>query len=312
VLSRILVADDDRTTVLIIAAALRGEFDVVVVSTGAEVLERATVGDIDLVLLDVMMPDLDGFEVCRRLKAHPHSMQIPVIFVTALEQTADEAQGFAVGAVDYITKPIRPSVVRARVHTHVELKRARDVLEQLASVDPLTGIANRRGFDAALHQEWRRSQRGSRWLSLALVDVDRFKQFNDRYGHLAGDERLRAIAASLVQCAQRAGEVAARYGGEEFALILPDVDPTMMQAVMRTLLSSVAVVGAAAGTAGADDIVTVSVGAISVIPARDAGEMLALAAADTLLYEAKALGRDCCVYQDLVSQDTMAIHRVVV
>ena len=150
VLPRILVADDDRMTVLIIAAALRGEFDVVIVSTGAEVLERAAAGDFDLILLDVMMPDLDGFEVCRRLANHPHTAKIPVIFVTALEETADEAHGFAVGGVDYITKPIRPAVVRARVRTHVELKRSRDALERLAAVDPLTGIANRRAFDSAI------------------------------------------------------------------------------------------------------------------------------------------------------------------
>jgi diguanylate cyclase (GGDEF)-like protein len=311
VLPRILVADDDRTTIVLIVAALGDAFDVVVVSTGAEVLERAGKGDIDLVLLDVVMPDLDGFEVCRRLKDQPHGARIPVIFVTAREETADEAHGFAVGAVDYITKPIRPSVVRARVRTHVELKRTRDALEQLASVDPLTGIANRRRFDAAIHQEWRRSQRGSRWLSLALVDVDHFKQFNDRYGHLAGDERLRAIATSLVQSAQRAGELAARYGGEEFALVLPAVDPAMMQGIMRTLLTSVAGVRGAAATPGAHEIITISVGAITVLPPRDASETVALAAADTLLYEAKDRGRDCCVHQDLALQGKMVIHRAV-
>ena len=306
-----MVAEDEPTTALIIAGALRGEFEVVQVSTGAEVLNRVAAGDIDLVLLDVVMPGIDGFDVCRRLKNNPHSAAIPVIFVTALEGSAAEAQGFDVGAVDYITKPIRPSIVRARVRTHVELKRTRDLLEQLASVDPLTGIANRRRFDATICEEWRRSSRRRRWLSLALVDVDHFKQFNDRYGHLAGDECLRAIAASLVQGTRRAGELAARYGGEEFGLILPDVEPAMMHGIMRALLNGISSVSPAGATPNACEIMTVSVGAISVVPPQDASETSALATADALLYEAKAGGRDCCVHQDLASKRKMLIHRAV-
>src|SRR5471032_1989597 len=233
-------------------------------------------GDIDLVLLDVVMPGLDGFDVCRRLKSHPSSAAIPVIFVTALEDIGEEAHGFDVGAVDYITKPIRPAIVRARVRTHVELKRTRDILEQLASVDPLTGIANRRRFDAAIGDEWRRSRRRGRWLSLALVDVDHFKQFNDRYGHLAGDACLRAIATSLAQSTRRAGELAARYGGEEFGLIFPDVDPPTMQSIMRALLNGVATAQPMTATPGAHETMTISIGAISVMPVRDAGETVAL------------------------------------
>jgi PleD family two-component response regulator len=211
-LPRVVVADDQAENGLIVAAALKGEFEVVQVASGAEVLNQAAAGDLDLVLLDVMMPGMDGFEICRRLKADPLTAAIPVIFVTARDDSADEAYGFELGAVDYITKPIRPSIVRARVRAHVELKRTRDLLEQLASIDPLTGVANRRHFDQALEEEWRRSVRSDRWLSLALVDVDHFKRFNDSHGHLAGDERLRAIASSLAQSARRAGDLVARYG----------------------------------------------------------------------------------------------------
>jgi diguanylate cyclase (GGDEF)-like protein len=311
VLPRILVADDDRVTVLIISAALRGEFDVVVASTGAEVLELAAAGNFDLVLLDVMLPDFDGFEVCRRLKNQPQGARLPVIFVTSLDQTADETRGFEAGGVDYITKPIRPSVVQARVRTHIELKRSRDALERLATVDPLTGIANRRGFDDAIELEWRRSQRSGRWLSLAMVDADQFKRFNDRYGHLAGDERLRAIATALATCAQRAGEVAARYGGEEFALILPEVDPAKMQNVMRQLLNRVAVVHPSATSPGAQEIITVSVGAVSLVVSRDATERSAIAAADALLYEAKTSPRDRCIHEDSSSRTRTTILRVV-
>jgi diguanylate cyclase (GGDEF)-like protein len=307
-LPRVLVADDDRMNIRIISSALKGEFEVTEAMTGAEVLERITAGDFDLVLLDVVMPGLDGFDVCRRLKSNPETANIPVIFVTALEESADETQGFAVGAVDYITKPIRPSIVRARVRTHVELKRARDLFEQLASVDPLTGIANRRRFDTEIGEEWRRTGRSGQWLSLALVDVDHFKQFNDRHGHLAGDQCLRAIATSLARSARRAGEVVARYGGEEFGLILPDTDPGRMQGVVRSLLHDVCTIDHDA--VGAHETITVSVGAISVVPSKEADANAALASADDLLYEAKAGGRDRGVHLNLATQAKTIIIRV--
>ena len=155
-LPRILVADDERINLLALSSALNGEFDVVEAGTGAEVIERAAAGDIDLILLDVVMPGLDGFQVCRRLKSNPSTATIPVIFVTGLDDSAEENQGFSAGAVDYITKPIRAATLRARVRAHVELKRSRDLFEQLVSRDPLTGVANRRRFDAAIAEERRR------------------------------------------------------------------------------------------------------------------------------------------------------------
>jgi len=298
---RVLVVDDDEANILVIRQALKGAFEVVRCTTAAEGLARAAAGDIDLVLLDVVMPDLDGFEICRRLKMNPATSPIPVIFVTSLDRTTDEARGFEVGAVDYITKPIEPSTVRARVRTHADLKRTRDLLEQLASVDPLTGVANRRRFDFALDEEWRRTRRTGRWLSLALVDVDHFKRFNDRYGHLAGDGCLRAIAASLARSARRAGDLVARYGGEEFGLILPEIEPDMMLTIMRTLLQGVS--GAAADQVAVGiEPVTVSIGAISVIPPRGAVVTAALSTADVLLYEAKAAGRDRGVHLDFATR----------
>jgi diguanylate cyclase (GGDEF)-like protein len=273
------------------------------------VLERVAVGDIDLVLLDVVMPGLDGFEICRRLKSNPVTAAVPVIFVTTLDESEDENRGFEVGAVDYITKPIRPSIVRSRVRTHVELKRTRDLLEQLASVDPLTGVANRRRFDAALEEEWRRARRLERWLSLAIVDVDRFKQFNDRHGHIAGDNRLRSIASSLARSARRAGDLVARYGGEEFGLILPDVEPDMARGLIQSLLDSVSVSIGDETPGNGLEIVTVSIGTISVRPVREETAFDALAAADRLLYEAKAGGRDRGIHLDLVAQRKTIITR---
>ena len=308
-LPRVLVADDERATTLIITSALKGEFEVVPMTAGGAVVERVSAGDIDLVLLDVVMPELDGFEICRRLKERPQTAAVPVIFLTALDARADEMLGFSVGAVDYIAKPIDPSIVLARVRTHVELKRTRDLLEQLALVDPLTGVANRRQFDRALGEEWRRCRRDARWLSLAIADVDHFKQFNDRWGHLAGDERLRAIAASLARTSRRAGDLLARYGGEEFALILPDVDTGMMHGVTRELLRAVAGTTESGRPNEDQMMVTVSVGAISLVPPRESAATAALSAADGLLYEAKASGRDRGVHMDGSTQQKTVIRR---
>jgi diguanylate cyclase (GGDEF)-like protein len=304
----VLVADDVPANVVIVSSALEDEFTVVQASTGPAVLERVAAGDVDLVLLDVVMPGLDGFDVCRRLKENPATAHVPVIFVTMLEDTVEEAHGFEVGAVDYITKPIRPAIVRARVRTHVELKRTRDMLEQLASVDSLTGVANRRRFDVALDEEWRRCQRGHGWLSLAIVDVDHFKQFNDRYGHLAGDARLRRIAASFAAFTRRVGDLVARYGGEEFALILPNVDSSAMPVVAGHLLRGATEAGANPALP-AHEPMTVSIGAVSVVPARDATARDAFAAADDLLYAAKKEGRDRAIHLDLVTKKRTVVTR---
>src|SRR5260221_9038725 len=221
------------------AEALNDEYEIFFATSGAKALEIAAASGIELVLLDVVMPELDGFEICRRLKGDERTSSIPVIFVTAREETSDEARGFDVGAVDYITKPIRPPVVRARVRMQLELKRARDLLERLALLDPLTGIANRRRFDAALEEEWRRASRTGTWFSLALIDVDDFKAFNDAYGHARGDDCLRLVAQALSSVARRPGDLAARYGGEEFVIILPQTDGEAMVVQMERVLAGI-------------------------------------------------------------------------
>jgi diguanylate cyclase (GGDEF)-like protein len=295
----ILVADDQAANLLIVAHALKDEFEVCSTTSGEELLERAAAGDVDLVLLDVEMPGLDGFEVCRRLKADSRTAKIPVIFLTARDALSDEARGFDVGGVDYIAKPIRPAIIRARVRTHLELKHARDLLEQLASGDALTGIANRRGFDTALDLEWRRTLRRRNWLSLAIADVDDFKLFNDAGGHLKGDACLRDLAAAFNQITRRSGELAARYGGEEFALIYPDLDASHMQQAMNVLLEGVLALNIPHPASRCSPLVTVSVGAVSVVPSLDRSVLDVLERADRLLYEAKESGRNRCVHVDL-------------
>jgi diguanylate cyclase (GGDEF)-like protein len=278
---------------------------VLVAESARQALELAP--SADLVLLDIRMPDMDGLEVCRRLKAGEATKAIPVIFVTGLEQTEDETQGFEAGAVDYIVKPINPAIVRARVRTHLELKAARDLLERMATQDALTGIANRRRFDEAAREEWRRSMRFSQALTLAFADIDHFKAFNDRHGHGGGDTCLRLVAEALQRLCRRPGEMVARYGGEEFVFLLPDVDLEGARRFVARVLGAVQAVEAE-GLAGRGAL-SVSVGAVTLIPSPLNSLEEAVRNADQGLYKAKENGRGRGV---LLDQETGEVFEVLV
>ena len=296
---RILIVDDQPANIRVMAEALGDGYDLFFATSGGRALDIVNGSDIELVLLDIVMPDLDGFEVCRRIKSDERTQKIPVVFVTAREEMSDEAHGFDVGGVDYITKPIRPPIVRARVQTHLELKRARDLLESLALVDALTGIANRRRFDAMLEHEWKRASRAGAWFTLALVDVDYFKNFNDTYGHARGDDCLRAIAHALQNVTRRPGDLAARYGGEEFALILPETDGPAAHLLMTTLLEDVRRLAIGHSTSSCGEHVSISAGVISLVPGPMREAASVVEAADQLLYEAKAGGRNRFAHREL-------------
>jgi diguanylate cyclase (GGDEF)-like protein len=294
----VLIVDDQPTNVHVLAEALRDEYTLYFATSGDAALARAAQGEVDLVLLDVQMPGLDGFEVCRRLKADERTRGLPVIFVTTLGEVADETRGFDVGGVDYITKPISPPVVRRRVRTHLELKDARDRLEQLASNDALTGVANRRRFDACLDQEWRRAVRARHWLSLVLLDVDYFKRFNDHYGHARGDAGLTAVAHALASACRRPADLVARYGGEEFALVLPQTEPDGARALVLSALERVRELAIEHADSPCGPYVSLSAGALSLVPAERDNAADALKQTDWLLYEAKEGGRRQCIHLD--------------
>ncbi|MBY0430474.1 MAG: diguanylate cyclase [Rhodospirillales bacterium] len=288
----VLVVDDVAANIQVLAEILKTEYQVLFATSGTDALRIARAKEPDLVLLDVMMPDMDGLTVCARLKADPTMDHIPVIFVTAMGEVADETKGLAVGAIDYITKPVSPPIVRSRVRNHLELKRQRDLLRHIALVDGLTGIANRRRFDEIFAEEWRRAQRRQASLSLIIGDVDHFKGYNDHYGHQAGDECLKAVAQSMAGEMIRSGDVAARFGGEEFVCLLPDTDRDGARQVaerIRAALTRLALAHEASQVAG---IVTLSLGIATTIPkaGTNPGDLLALA--DSHLYEAKKAGRN--------------------
>jgi diguanylate cyclase (GGDEF)-like protein len=278
------------------AEALRDDYELFFATSGERALEIVAGGGVELVLLDVVMPGLDGFEICRRMKADEATNRIPVIFVTAREEVGDEARGFDVGAVDYIAKPIQPPIVRARVRTHIELKRAHDLLESLASIDAVTTIANRRRFDTGLDTEWKRCARSQSPLTVAIADVDHFKSFNDTYGHTRGDECLRAVALAIRSVARRPGDLAARYGGEEFAVVLPETEAAAARTIMQTMLDAIRALQIAHSGSSCADHVTISAGAATMVPSIDASPSLIVEAADAALYEAKQSGRNRVCY----------------
>lgn len=289
---KLLIVDDQPANIRVMAEALRDDYELFFATSGERALEIVAAGGIELVLLDVVMPGLDGFEVCRRMKADEATSLIPVFFVTAREEVGDEARGFDLGAVDYITKPIQPPIVRARVRTHIELKRTRDLLESLASIDAVTTIANRRRFDSSIDTEWKRCARSQSPLTVAIADVDFFKSFNDTYGHTRGDECLRSVALAIRSIARRPGDLAARYGGEEFALVLPETDGEAARTIMDSMLEAVRGLAIAHGGSSCADHVTISAGAATIVPRIDAHHSVIVEAADAALYEAKQTGRN--------------------
>ena len=290
---KLLVVDDQTINIQVMYQAFAGDYQVFMATGGAQALAICRENPPDLVLLDVVMPDIDGFEVCRQLKAHESTRHIPVIFVTAHTDAAQETHGLSLGAVDFIVKPINPAVVRARVNTQLTLKFQSDLLRKLVFLDGLTGVFNRRYFDQQLGTEWARSARSGSPLSMVLLDVDFFKNFNDRYGHQAGDDCLRMIAATLKSALKRPADLVARYGGEEFACILPETSFDDAMVLAAELESQVRKLSIAHESSDVAKVVTISLGVASnggAAPSQDGGLQL-LKLADAQLYEAKHTGR---------------------
>jgi diguanylate cyclase (GGDEF)-like protein len=289
---RILIVDDAMENIQILHQALQDEHDVLFAMNGAKALHIAQHQLPDLILLDAVMPDMDGYAVCAALRASAITRDIPIIFVTALKTPEDETRALDAGAADFISKPVNAAVVRARVRTQLTVKRQSDALRELTLTDGLTGVANRRAFDEKLQAEWRRCARAQVPMALIMVDIDHFKLFNDHYGHQAGDVCLREAGAAMKRAALRPQDMVARYGGEEFAILLPQEDNAGAEAVARRVLDEIATLGIAHARSSVGAFVTVSMGVASVTPddAGDPGQLIK--AADALLYEAKAQGRN--------------------
>jgi diguanylate cyclase (GGDEF)-like protein len=288
----ILIVDDEVSNIEILNAALEDEYEICFATSGEEAIKIALAVLPDLILLDVLMPSMDGYEVCRRLKEDPLIADVPIIFTTGLGDQEAEVRGLSLGAIDYVTKPISPEIVRVRVRNHIELKRMRDQLAELAVTDALTGLSNRRRLEQSLKLETARLARTTDWLSVIMLDIDFFKQFNDTYGHPAGDRCIAMVAAALNRAVRRAADLTARYGGEEFACVLPSMDHEEAMVVARGIRDQVHLLGIPHVRSTAAPYVTVSVGVATARCMPGMEPEFWIKAADRQLYVAKAGGRD--------------------
>ncbi len=290
--ARILIVDDVPANIKALAEMLDAGYKISMATTGQDAIEVVASENVDLILLDVVMPGMDGYRVCEKLKSDVTTAGIPVIFVTGQNEVKDETKGLELGAADYITKPANPAILKARVRNHIEFKRQKDKLESLSVIDGLTGVANRRHFDSFLDQEWRRCIRGCLCITIIMIDIDHFKGYNDHFGHCSGDDCLKKVAASLRNALLRSTDLVARYGGEEFAAILPLAEhqgSVLMAERMRKSVESLHILHP---KSDASDYVTVSVGCASMIPKGKIISQTLVDASDKMLYAAKKNGRN--------------------
>ncbi|MCB2225277.1 MAG: diguanylate cyclase [Desulfarculaceae bacterium] len=312
----ILIVDDSRLARAATSASLRAAGYQEILEAGSAEEAMALLEDggpgVDLVLLDIVLPDADGITVCARIKQSKELKGIPVIMATAQDDQESLKDAFKAGAMDYITKPIKEVELTARVRSALALKlemdqrkarekelqrltrqlaKANQELRLLSGRDGLTGVANRRFYEEQLARQWAHCQREQTPLGMLMIDIDHFKGYNDRYGHLAGDDCLRRVAQALEAGLNRPVDLLARYGGEEFVAILPYTDDQGAMVVAEALRRAVEKLGL--DHAGASTgIVTVSVGAAACLPNAELAPEAVCAAADQALYAAKQAGRN--------------------
>jgi diguanylate cyclase (GGDEF)-like protein len=240
------------------------------------------------------MPEMDGFEVCRRLKSYKPTNHIPVIFLTAKNDAAEEEKGFLIGVSDYIVKPFNPTVVRVRIRNQIQLKNYVEMLEKRAHEDALTGIANRRSYEEMFEKIWKQCMRNDKYISFIMFDIENFKAYNDHYGHGAGDECLRKVAQVMKMSAKRPFDIVARYGGEEFAIILHSTGIEGTKAVAKNIYLKVRELNIPHNYSSVAPFVTGSAGYASIKPSQSQESKDLVHYADKALYKAKSAGKNQC------------------
>ena len=325
----ILLVDDAEEMRLLISRQLRkaGYTRVIDAPSAAEAfsilgldMDDKTVVDIDLIIMDIVMPEIDGIEACRRIKENDRFEDVPIIMITALADKGILQSAFDAGAMDYITKPVDKLELIARVRSSLRLKdemekrrererelivmsrelaAANQILQRLSLLDGLTGIPNRRRFDEVLAYEWKQAMRSKRPLSLVMMDIDHFKAFNDHYGHLTGDDCLKKVALAMSGILKSPTDFLGRYGGEEFAAILPMTASDGAMAIAAAMRTGVLDLAIPHDYSSAASRVTISMGIATLVPRRGMTAAMLISAADQALYEAKADGRNRIVVSRL-------------
>ncbi|MFY9100342.1 diguanylate cyclase [Aliarcobacter cryaerophilus] len=289
----ILVVDDMTTTLLLLHDLLKDTYEVKIAKSGTKALEiLESPNDIDLILLDIEMPDINGYDVCKRIKNNETIKNIPIIFITGRTSQEDEEYGLNLGAIDYITKPFNKAIVKLRIKNYLDLKIKNDMLEKLSMYDGLTNIRNRRFFDETFEKTFSEIKRDKKSLAVLMIDIDFFKPYNDNYGHGQGDETLRKVAKALEKTIKRASDFVARYGGEEFVILLKDINKNGVEAVANNLLNAVRELKITHEFSKIENYVTISIGASFYNSNSDVTKLELLLKADETLYNVKNSGRN--------------------
>lgn len=296
-MEKILIVDDSAVQAAHLKRILEDEYDITIAQTAKDGLRCASSGDFSLVLLDVVMPGMDGFTLLKKLQEEIITQSVPVILITSLSDVADEQRGLLLGAVDYIVKPFHSPIVKARVNTHVKLYRYRKQVEDQSMTDQLTGIANRRRYDRYSATKWHEAARLHIPFSICMFDIDRFKVYNDTFGHPAGDKVISAVAQTAAAYLQRSTDFLARYGGEEFVAILLGASAEQVFRHLQKIRQAVEDLRIPHDP-GVSPWVTVSVGGVTIIPTMESAYDSYLKIADTMLYDAKKHGRNRVVWAD--------------
>lgn len=299
-MDKILVIDDSPVQTEFLCSILKDDYDLTACQTAEEGLQAAKEKEYSLILLDIIMPDMDGFTLLRELKATDLTRHVPVILLTSLADIQYEERGLLLGAVDYVAKPFSPVIIKARVNTHIQLYHyQREVLKQ-ALVDKLTGVANRRRYEDVSAAKWQESIRFGLPFSVCMFDIDKFKLYNDTFGHQAGDQVIASVARTANSHFQRSTDFFARYGGEEFVAVFMGNDGRSAFEFIKTIRQAVEHLHIRHNSP-VSEWVTISAGGVTVIPKAGDRYDTYLKLADTMLYDAKRLGRNRVVW----SSETM-------
>ncbi|MEN8801013.1 MAG: diguanylate cyclase [Thiogranum sp.] len=273
-----------------------GKYDIVVAKTLSALEETLNSnGDADIVVLDLDTLGEDWDKTCHRLRKTTEFRERSIVISTKDSGAEIEAAAFQAGASELLRKPFHPIVIKARLGKQLEMIRSIRVLENMARIDSLTEVHNRRQFDISLQSEWQRCRRAGTPLSLLIIDIDFFKNFNDQYGHDRGDDCLRSVAGLLCDALQRPDDMLARYGGEEFAVILGATDYDGAAFLAERCRTQIALANIPHRFSNVTDKVTVSIGHATICPADGTHPEQLIRAADQALYEAKAMGRNCAI-----------------
>lgn len=290
---KILIVDDSILNRKLLETALSDTYEISSANCGEEALSMMKASNLpDLILLDIIMPKINGFQVCEKLQKNQTTKDIPIVFLTSLSEHEDEEYGLRLGAIDYITKPFSIPIVKAKIKNYLALKYYQDLLKKHTDLDQLTQIANRRRFDEVFSIESRKAIRYRRYLSLLLIDIDHFKQYNDTYGHLEGDHCLQQIALTLKNTLKRPGDFVARWGGEEFVCLLPDTDSDGACIVAERLREAICLNRIPHESSPVLNVVTVSIGVVTSDPQNPESLGSLMKLVDIALYNAKDNGRN--------------------